>query len=415
MEPTPPRRAAAARGFAAAGQRLRATGWGAALLAVLATVTGTGWAVVTGGVLALLVVALAGWIEAGVVALMSAVCLLVGVAAVVGRSWYRVEISLPSIRTRVGQAAVGEIVVCNTRGRRLRAGVVELPVGAGAAQFVVPGLGAHEEWSEVFGVPARRRGVVVLGPARSVRGDALGLLRREQRWADPVRLWIHPRTVRVPFDATGFQADIEGVTTAKLSSSDVSFHALRDYAPGDDRRHVHWATTARVGRLTVRQFEETRRSHHLIVLDTRVEAWDPADFEVGVSAAASLALAGLQRGGRVSFATTSGWVQTSAAVRLLDDLAELRLEPNGPGLSERVRRAVAARRGTSVLTVVCGASAADADLARWSVLAGMDVDTGVVRVSPGRSPARFTLGRTLVADCPTLDDLPRLLHRRSAA
>ena len=29
----------------------------------------------------------------------------------------------------------------------------------------------------------------------SVRGDALGLLRRTQRWTDPLDLYIHPRTV----------------------------------------------------------------------------------------------------------------------------------------------------------------------------------------------------------------------------
>ena len=33
-----------------------------------------------------------------------------------------------------------------------------------------------------------------------------------------------PRTVRVPFEATGFQLDVEDVVTAKLSSSDVAFH-----------------------------------------------------------------------------------------------------------------------------------------------------------------------------------------------
>ena len=36
------------------------------------------------------------------------------------------------------------------------------------------------------------------------------------------------------------QMDVEGVASEKLTSSDVSFHALRDYEPGDDRRAVHW-------------------------------------------------------------------------------------------------------------------------------------------------------------------------------
>ena len=81
-------------------------------------------------------------------------------------------------------------------------------------------------------------------------------------------------------------------TTQDLSSSDVSFHALRDYVAGDDRRNIHWKTTARTGRLMVRQFEETRRAHLLIVLDLDHEAWgSDEEFEDGVSAAASLARA----------------------------------------------------------------------------------------------------------------------------
>lgn len=390
---------------------LRTTRWGNSLAAGFAAVTGSGWALALIVLVALLLVWQAGWIEAAIVALVGGVCLLIGVLSVVGRFWYRVDIHLPTARTQIGQTAVGELRVRNARRRRVRAGVIELPVGASTAQFLVPSLAAEADWAEVFAVPARRRGVVALGPARSVRGDAIGLFRTVQQWAEPVRLLIHPNVVRVPFDATGFAADVEGVTTAKLSSSDVSFHALRDYAPGDDRRHVHWPTTARLGRLVVRQFEETRRSHHLIVLDTRTGVWHPESFEIAISAAASLALAGIATGGRVSFATSTGWITTRSAVRLLDALTELETEA-GPELKDRVRRVVAARPGISVLTVVCGGEVPDADLAHLARLAGLDADTGVVRVITDASPTRRTLGRTRVVDCPTLADLPRLVQRR---
>ena len=47
-------------------------------------------------------------------------------------------------------------------------------------------------------------------PRARVRSDALGLLRRVRMWDEPVLLHVHPRTVRVPFDATGFQLDVAG-------------------------------------------------------------------------------------------------------------------------------------------------------------------------------------------------------------
>ena len=172
-------------------------------MAGLRAVTWTGWAVAAIVVAAAVLAGLAGWIEAGVVAVVGAVCLLVGVGSVLGGSWAQVSILLGSTRAKVGETATGELRVHNPGERRVRAGVVELPVGGDAPQFVVPALGGGQTWSEVFDIPARRRGVVVLGPARSVRGDALGMLLSVRAWADPQRLIVHPRTVRVPFDATG--------------------------------------------------------------------------------------------------------------------------------------------------------------------------------------------------------------------
>src|SRR5699024_3976677 len=87
----------------------------------------------------------------------------------------------------------------------------------------------------------------------------------------PHELFDHPRTVRLDEAASGFLRDLEGTPSSDLSSSDIAFHALRDYAPGDDRRHVHWRTTARTGKLMVRQFEETRRSHVVVALDNLAE------------------------------------------------------------------------------------------------------------------------------------------------
>lgn len=379
------------------------------------SVTPVGWAVVIAVLVAAALAVRAGWIEAGVVALVGALCLLVAIVSVVGRSAYAAEIVLPQTRTRVGQTAMGELRVRNLRNHRVRAGVLELPVGAAAHQFLVPSLEAEGEWSEVFGIPARRRGVVTLGPARSVRGDALGLLLTVQDWTEPVKLWVHPKTVRLEFDATGFQSDVEGVTTARLSSSDVSFHALRDYAPGDDRRHVHWPTSARTGRLVVRQFEETRRSHHTILLDTSSASWTEEEFELGVSAAASLALAGLANNRKVSLATSTGWIATTAPVATLDHLTELALDGQSPPLDMRVREVVATRKATSVLTVVCGPRTTDADMARWGVLAGIDISSTAIRIAPDRAPARKTCGRTQAADCPALEDLPRLMYRKGMA
>ena len=37
----------------------------------------------------------------------------------------------------------------------------------------------------------------------------------------------------------------------------MAFSSLREYAPGDDPRQIHWRTTARLGRLVVREHVDT--------------------------------------------------------------------------------------------------------------------------------------------------------------
>lgn len=378
------------------------------LKALVAAVTPTGWAVVMLVVVGLALAVAFQWVEALACALAGVVALLLAAMRVAWRPPHVVSIRVPNERIVAGQTAVGEISVRNERARSVRSGIIELPIGTGTGEFVVPPLGAHETWDEMFLISSRHRGIINVGPARAVRSDALGLLRRVRMWDEPVLLHVHPRTVRVPFDATGFQLDVEGVSTGKLSSSDVSFHALRDYEPGDDRRAVHWQSTARLGKLIVRQYEETHRSHHVIVLDTSRDAWDHDSFETAVSVASSLGLANLRESRPVSLSTTEGWLPSGVAMRMLDALSEVKARSFGD-LSRRVREAVAQRPGVSALTLIVGPNVTDTEAAHLARLVPIDVPVSIIRIGAQGVRARRDLGRGVLLDCSTLDDLPRII------
>ena len=134
------------------------------------------------------------------------------------------------------------------------------------AELVLPGLARGAGVQRQVPIPTGRRGVVPVGPVRTVRADPVGLVRRELIWADVAELFVHPRTIGIPSLSTGLIRDLEGKPTRDLSNNDVSFHALREYLPGDERRYIHWKSTARTGKYMVRQFEETRRSHLVVAL-----------------------------------------------------------------------------------------------------------------------------------------------------
>ena len=378
------------------------------LKALASAVTPIGWAVIIFIIAGLAIAVMLEWVEALACALAGAVALLIAALRVAWRPPHLVSIRVPNERIVAGQTAVGEISVRNERSRSVRSGIIELPIGSGTGEFVVPPLGAHETWDEMFLISSRRRGLINIGPARAVRSDALGLLRRVRVWDEPVVLHVHPRTVRVPFDATGFQLDVEGVSTGKLSSSDVSFHALRDYEPGDDRRAVHWQSTARLGKLIVRQYEETHRSHHVIVLDTSRDAWDHDSFETAVSVAGSLGLANLRESRPVSLTTTESWLPSGHAMRMLDALSEVSSRSFGD-LPLRVREAVAQRPGVSALTLIVGPQVSDSEAAHLARLAPIDVPVSIIRIGAEGKRARRDLGRGVLLDCSTLDDLPRII------
>ena len=202
--------------------------------------------------------------------------MLACLALTIGRVHVDIHSEVDPRRVTVGDPATGRIVVRNLARTPLLPLLVELPVGVTAARFVMPPMRAGAEHEELFVVPTHRRGVIAVGPARTVRGDPLGVLRRTVEFSQVQELFVHPRTSHLESLGAGLLRDLEGTITEDHSMSDLAFHALREYQPGDDRRYIHWRSSAKAGRLLVRQFLDTRRSHVTVLVDT-----DPRSYTGG--------------------------------------------------------------------------------------------------------------------------------------
>lgn len=352
-----------------------------------------------------------GWEELVVLGGFLTVTLLVAVGWVISRATFEARIHLTRHRVTVGEHAIGHVAVRNRGSATAPGRTFELPVGLGVGRFDVPRLGPGEEYESPFTIPARRRCVLVLGPVRAVRTDPLRLLQQVRRWSDPVELFVHPRTVPLGGENAGFLRDLEGVATSTLSSSDVSFYALRPYVPGDDRRAVHWRTTARVGTLMIRQFEETQRSHLLLVLSQRSGDYADADeFETAVSSVASMAAQAFREDREVSVVTSHGRVRAASRIGLFDQLAALELGPGEPTLTDVATTAATEVPQASIACLVTGSTIPVPELRGAHVRLPVDVHSLAVRVTHGKDSSRSRLGDLTVIDVPTLDDLPRALR-----
>lgn len=243
---------------------------------VLHWVSPLGWTILALGVGSWLVGARWGWTELLMVAAAALVLFAVCFVLAVGRTRVRIDAEVEPRRVVVGEPATGRISVTNEARAPMLPLLVELPVGLSAARFVLPALAPGHAHEELFVVPTSRRGVIQVGPATTVQGDPLGLMRRTLRWTEQTELFVHPRTVALEPLGAGLLRDLEGSTTEDISMSDLAFHALREYQPGDDRRYIHWRSSAKAGKLLVRQFLDTRRSHVTVLVDT-----DPEQYRSG--------------------------------------------------------------------------------------------------------------------------------------
>jgi uncharacterized protein (DUF58 family) len=392
--------------------RLPALGW----------VTGLGWQVVGTVLLCALLGLTFDWVELNLLAITFSVVIAASFAFTVGRTSLRVSLHPDRKRMVVGGPAQCrvEVHIVNTGSRRVWPLDVEVVVGEETSYSRIPGLAPHGEhrMGDIVIHPVRR-GVVVVGPATGVRGDPIGMLRAGVRWPERSEVFIHPRTVPLESLATGLLRDLEGNPTADLSSSDLAFHTLREYAPGDDYRHIHWKSTAKLNtgtqqRFLVRQYLDTRRASLMLVVDDDMAVYrDENEYEVAVSVGASIAVRAMEDEIETTVVTGVQPVRVPGVNPALDAFA--RAVPGQSGLAESCGRAARATPEGTVAVLVTGGNAAFRQLHLATARFAPEVRKVVVRVEPA-VPAGISAGSGLtILSVRGLADLPMVLSGWSAS
>jgi uncharacterized protein (DUF58 family) len=245
-------------------------------------------------------------------------------------------------------------------------------------------------------VDTSRRGLHPVGPFTVVRSDPWSVVRRDVGASSEGTVLVRPRThpVRSGFAAVHRQGDSEAMTRR---SGDDHFFALRDYVLGDEPRTVHWRSSARSGRLVVKQKVAAAVDGTLLVLDVDLTAYPSVEafsdgfrqerFEEAVEVIASLCRARALDGQRIRLATT-GRAQPRLGVNpsvpaVVDALAVVAplqpLDCDPVGLP-----ALARKTNCSHLVVVSGAPSAElvAAVRRCGSLSPVVVRVGGVPTGP---------------------------------
>ena len=153
---------------------------------------------------------------------------------------------------------------------------------------------------EEFIVPVlcEQRGYYQLGPVGLTSSFPLGLTEARFTRAESIQyLTIYPDVFSIltlPLHGAPSQIHRGGYLLPEGAGA-AEFSGLREYRRGDNPRHVHWPTTARLNELMVREYEPLASACLHIILDQAAESniglGKASTFEYAVRIAASLARA----------------------------------------------------------------------------------------------------------------------------
>ena len=343
-------------------------------MAIRKYVSPLGWAVAGMFVLTLALFLCLGWVEMLAFALVCATLLVSSAALSVGNTAFTATLSVSNTRVSVNQTMHAMVTVSNPSTSVTASASGDLPISQSNygslewhhERFAIPSLGAHQSKQTAIPLTATHRAVVTVGPLSVRKGDPFGLVRREHRLTEQIRVYIHPDIVPLHTLHAGIIRDLEGNPSDDLVNDDLSFFGLREYEYGDDVRNVHWLSTAKTGTLMIRQFEATRRTDSSVSLDVAAFSYASAEeFELAVSVFASIGVQCVSE--RRALYAQSGrlHVQPRKPADFLDTCSEIEPETRGGTmLANLAREALLACDKASLYCFVAGSAHEVDDLRR---------------------------------------------------
>jgi uncharacterized protein (DUF58 family) len=179
--------------------------------------------------------------------------------------------------SRVQRASVGDIFeerfdVVN--GSRLFAPWIEivnesqLPFSSGSRLLTL--VNGRQKRNYLARTWITRRGAFPLGPTIISAGDPFGLFRWSKEIPSVEDIIILPMI----FEIQSFifpRGLLPGGQVIRRKSHDITPHAsgVRDYAPGDAMKRIHWPTSVRRNQLMVKEFEQDPQAEVWLFLDSQ--------------------------------------------------------------------------------------------------------------------------------------------------
>ena len=207
----------------------------------------------------------------------------------------RVHLVLHNGRRRVGSWCM--VVRDQLRRNSKRRDVGDLA----STQVMFPFTSAGNKTTVSYQWMLNRRGEYQFGALRLMTRFPFGLLKGSRKMQGTQLLLVYPRMGALT--SKWFQlmeADRVGGQESyhARGNAEGDYYGLRHWQPGDSRRWIHWRTSARLGQLAVKQFEQQRDRDIALVLDLHQAPGAGISEQATVELAVSMAATVIQDLGR---------------------------------------------------------------------------------------------------------------------
>jgi uncharacterized protein (DUF58 family) len=138
------------------------------------------------------------------------------------------------------------------------------------ASHIIPTMLARRSHKWEVQTLCLQRGQFTLGPLTINSGDPFGLFQFPRHLPATSRVIVYPATVPL-YEFASPIGRLTGGQAVRRRTYEVTTNAagIREYAPGDSLNRIHWKTSARRGKLYVKEFE----------LDPLSDVWIAVDFD----------------------------------------------------------------------------------------------------------------------------------------
>ena len=254
-------------------------------------------------------------------------------------------------RFAIGDPVEVSIVVSNVSNRSLKLQLKdEYPheMRLGSDRTAVMQLEPDQTASFSYSVTPPSRGRYDFGHVAVRYLSRLGLVWISTAVADAQTVKVYPnmrRAREIELKALGARSFLAIQRRAVRRGEGREFESMRDYVRGDELRHISWATTARRGRLTTRQYQIERDQTVIIAIDggrlMTGRIGDETKFDTAIHASLALISACARAGDNCGIAVFGRKVKRSlppkrgaehldAVLELLYDLEPELIEPSYP-------------------------------------------------------------------------------------